>query len=230
MTTKEPARVTLYISYERLTMTASKPDRRHFLKVSTATLAVGTLASPVIAQSSEFDIAAITAPRRLGDDNAPVKVIEYFSMTCSHCGAFHRETWPDVKTNLVETGKVQFEMHPFPLDGLALRAHVMCRLLPNKAYFAMSEILLKEQKNWVRAEDPLKALMAYGRQAGISEARFNAVMRDRPVLEAVVEMRQQAVDEWQIDSTPSFVINNDKKISGGRTYDDFVSELNLSGI
>ena len=121
-------------------------------------------------------------------------------------------------------------MHPFPLDGLALRAHVMCRLLPNKGYFAMTELLLKEQGNWVRAEDPLKALMAYGRQAGISEEKFNAVMRNRPVLEAVVDMRQQAVDDWQISSTPSFVVNRDKKISGSRTYDEFVKELSIFGI
>ena len=151
-------------------------------------------------------------------------------MTCSHCGAFHRETWPLIKENLVETGQVQFEMHPFPLDGLALRAHVMCRLPPNKGFFAMTEILLKEQKNWVTAPDPLKELIAYGRQAGISEEKFNAVMRNRPVLEAVVEMRQQAVDDWQISSTPSFVINRDKKISGGRTYDEFVAELSAFGI
>ena len=46
--------------------------------------------------------------------------------------------------------------------------------------------------------------MAYGRQAGISEEKFNAVMRNRPVLEAVVQMRQDAVDDWNVNSTPSF--------------------------
>ena len=94
----------------------------------------------------------------------------------------------------------------------------------------MTEILLKEQSEWVRAADPLKALMSYGRQAGISEEKFNAVMRNRPVLESVVDMRQDAMDDWQISSTPSFVINKDKKISGGRTYDEFVTELSAFGI
>lgn len=201
-------------------------NRRQFIAGSAAALAV----TPSLARAEEFDIAAITAPRRLGDENAPVKVVEFFSMTCSHCGAFHRETWPEVKTNLVETGKVLFELHPFPLDGLALRAHVMCRLLSNKAYFAMTEILLKEQSKWIRADDPLVALMNYGRQAGISEEKFNAVMRNRPVLEAVVDMRQQAMDDWNVSSTPSFVINDDKVISGGRSYDEFVKELNAFGV
>ena len=209
----------------------SSVRRRRFLQTSGATI----LMAPAIARAQSateeaFNIDAITAPRRIGDDNAPVKVVEFFSMTCSHCGAFHRGTYPEVKKKLIDTGKVQFEMHPFPLDGLALRAHVMCRLLPNKGYFAMTELLLKEQGNWVRAEDPLKALMAYGRQAGISEEKFNAVMRNRPVLEAVVDMRQQAVDDWQISSTPSFVVNRDKKISGSRTYEEFVKELSIFGI
>ncbi len=203
------------------------PSRRDFMAGATAALTIGQVS---IAQAQSFDIDAITAPRRIGDANAPIKVVEYFSMTCSHCGAFHRETWPEFKEKLVDTGKVEFELSPFPLDGLALRAHVMCRLLSNKAYFAMTEILLKDQKSWVRAADPLKALMDYGRQAGISEDKFNAVMRDRDVLEAVVAMRQAAVDDWKINSTPSFVINNDKVISGGRTYDDFVKELSAFGV
>ena len=216
-----------------MTFTGSK-TRRTFLQTSSAALAlapaISTALLPTMASAEEFNIEAITAPRRLGSDDAPIKVIEFFSMTCSHCGTFHRDTWPKVKANLIDTGKVQFEMHPFPLDGLALRAHVMCRLLPNKGYFAMTELLLKEQANWVRAADPLKELMSYGRKAGISEEKFNAVMRNRPVLEAVVNMRQDAVDDYQISSTPSFVVNGEKTISGGRSYDEFVKELSAFGI
>ena len=204
----------------------SLTNRRTFLAASAAF----TILPSYAAKAQEFDIEAITAPRRIGAPDAPIKVVEFFSMTCSHCGSFHRNTYPQIKSDLIDTGQVEFEMHPFPLDGLALRAHVMCRLLPNKGYFAMTELLLKEQKTWVRAEDPLKALMNYARQAGISEEKFNAVMRSRPVLEAVVAMRQQAMDDWKISSTPSFVVNNDKMISGSRSYDDFVTELNINGI
>ena len=201
-------------------------NRRRFLAGSAAFAILPSHA----AKAQEFDIDAITAPRRIGSPDAPLKVVEFFSMTCSHCGSFHRNTYPQIKTDLIDTGKVEFEMHPFPLDGLALRAHVMCRLLPNKGYFAMTELLLKEQKSWVRAEDPLKALMNYARQAGISEEKFDAVMRSRPVLEAVVAMRQQAMDDWKISSTPSFVVNNDKMISGSRSYDDFIKEIDINGI
>ena len=211
-------------------MFSQSPNRRKFLQASSATLLAAPAIFPSLANAQTFDIEKITAPRRLGADNAPVKVIEFFSMTCSHCGTFHRNTFPQVKSDLIDTGKVQFEMHPFPLDGLALRAHVMCRLLNNKGYFAMVDLLLKEQSKWVRADDPLVALLNYGRKAGISEDKFNAVMRDRPVLEAVVDMRQQAVDDYNISSTPSFVVNGDKVISGGRSYDEFVKELNVAGI
>ena len=212
-------------------MSKTSSNRRQFIVNSSATLVMASaLSAPSIARAEEFNLDAVTAPRRLGSDDAPLKIVEFFSMTCSHCGAFHRETYPLLKENFIETGQMQFEMHPFPLDGLALRAHVMCRLLPNKGYFAMTELLLKEQAKWVTAADPLKELVAFGRQAGISEEKFNAAMRNRPLLEAVVDMRQDAMDDWQVNSTPTFVVNNDKKISGGRTYDEFLKELSAFGV
>ena len=57
--------------------------------------------------------------RFLGKPDAAVLVAEYFSMTCGHCGRFHRDTFPQVKKDLIDTGLIRFEMHPFPLDGLA---------------------------------------------------------------------------------------------------------------
>ena len=204
--------------------------RRHFLQASTAALMMAPALAKADDEAQTFNIEAIIAPRRIGDDSAPIKIIEFFSMTCSHCGAFHRQTYPQIKENLIDTGKVQFEMHPLPLDNLALRAHVMCRLLPNKGYFAMTDLLLNEQSQWVRAADPLAALMAYGRKAGITEDKFNAVMRSRPVLEAVVKLSRDEADKWKINATPSFVINEDKVISGGRNYEEFLSELDAFGV
>jgi predicted DsbA family dithiol-disulfide isomerase len=81
----------------------------------------------------------------------------------------------------------------------------------------------------VRAEDPLAALMKIARLAGISGAEFNKIMSNRALLEKLVEMRQTALDDWNVSSTPSFVINEDKVLSGNMNYEKFVEEINAYG-
>ena len=192
------------------------------------------LASPIIpsmtALAADDDIIThISTPRILGDPKAPIKVVEFFSMTCGHCANFHNVTFPKVKSDMIERGLIQFEMHPFPLDGLALRAHALARSLPMTRYFPMVKALMSQHKQWVRAEDPLVALMKIARLAGISGAEFNKIMSNRALLEKLVEMRQTAVDDWNVSSTPSFVINDDKVLSGNMSYEKFVEEINAYG-
>jgi len=192
------------------------------------------LASPIIpsmtALAADDDIIThISTPRILGDPKAPIKVVEFFSMTCGHCANFHNVTFPKVKSDMIERGLIQFEMHPFPLDGLALRAHALARSLPMTRYFPMVKALMSQHKQWVRAEDPLAALMKIARLAGISGAEFNKIMSNRALLEKLVEMRQTALDDWNVSSTPSFVINDDKVLSGNMSYEKFVEEINAYG-
>ncbi len=167
----------------------------------------------------------ISKPRILGQADAPIHIIEYYSMTCGHCRDFHNKTFPKVKTNLIDTGKVKFEFSPFPLDGLALRAHAIARALPENKYFGMVTLLMSKQDEWKKAQDPLKSLYRYGQLAGISASDFNNLMQNRPLLEKIVEMRQKSSVAWQIDATPSFVINDEKVISGNKSFEEFKSEL-----
>ena len=167
----------------------------------------------------------ISKPRILGKSNAPIHITEYYSMTCNHCRDFHNKTFPELKTNLIDTGKVKFEFSPFPLDGLALRAHAIARALPENKYFGMVTLLMSKQDEWIKAQDPLKALYRYGQLAGMSASDFNGLMRNRPLLEKIVEMRQKSSVTWQIKATPSFVINDEKMISGNISFEEFKSEL-----
>ena len=168
--------------------------------------------------------------RFLGKPDAAVRVAEYFSMTCGHCGRFHRDTFPQVKKDLIDTGLIRFEMHPFPLDGLALRAHALCRTLPTDSYFKMVDTLLDNQESWIGAAEPVTELKKFAKFAGISSDTFDKMMRDRSYLEAIVQLRQDAVSRYEISSTPSFVVNEDKIFSGALSFDEFLSELNAFGI
>ena len=166
-----------------------------------------------------------TKVRALGSADAQLVISEFFSMTCGHCGRFHRQTFPKVKSELIETGKIRFELHPFPLDGLALRAHALCRALPETAYFAMVDTLLAEQSKWTSAEEPIEALRGYGRVAGISSSEFDSIISDRPFLEAIYQIRQDAFKDFAVESTPTFLVNKTHKFSGALSYDEFLKEL-----
>ena len=190
-------------------------------------LAASLLPSAVVAASDI--IAHAQAPRLLGRDDAPIQVIEFFSMTCSHCGSFHKNTFPQIKTRLIDQGVVRFEMRAFPLDGLALRAHAMARTVTAEKYFPMVAMLLEKQNLWAGAEDPIDALRKLGRLAGVSSAEFDAVMRNRPLLESIVEMRQEALRQWEIQATPSFVIDKKTVISGSLSFDEFAEKINATG-
>lgn len=204
--------------------------RRRFLAQGAATsLLIAGL--PVIAQARvEASAERAAEIRFLGKADAAVTVAEYFSMTCGHCGRFHRNTFPQVKTDLIDTGLIRFEMHPFPLDGLALRAHALCRALPTDSYFKMVNVLLDKQESWIGAADPVAELKKFAKFAGISSGAFDEIMQNRSYLEAIVQIRQDAVSQHQISSTPSFVVNGDKTFSGALSFDEFLAELNAFGI
>ena len=100
----------------------------------------------------------------LGAANAPVTIIEYASMTCPHCATFHETTYPEMKKQYIDTGKVRFIFREFPLDPLAAAGSMLARCAGKDKYFALIETLFAQQKDWV-IQKPLAAA-ARDRQAG----------------------------------------------------------------
>jgi protein-disulfide isomerase len=198
-------------------------SRRHLLATGLAATMM-----PSVALAETDIIAHVKAPRLLGRDDAPIQVIEFFSMTCSHCASFHANTFPEVKTRLIDEGVVRFEMRAFPLDGLALRAHAMARTVSSEKYYPLVNMLLEKQTSWANAADPIDALRKLGRLAGMSSAEFDATMRNRPLLESIVQMRQDAVKDFDVKATPSFVINNETTISGSLSFEEFAEKINAT--
>ena len=213
-----------------MSLSISPPlHRRQFITGSATALLVASL--PYGAHA-EFEISPERARqiRYLGKPDAPIIVAEYFSLTCSHCGDFHRNTFPQVKSELIDKGKIRFELYPFPFDRIGLSAHALCRVLPNASYFKMVDLLLEQQAKWVGANEPLRELKKYAKYAGISEQNYGQILSHQAFLEAIVDMRRQAEIEHNIGSTPSFLINKGRHFSGAVSFDEFLSRLKTFGI
>ncbi len=146
----------------------------------------------------------------LGDPDAPVTVIEYASMTCSHCAAFHSDTLPALKEQYIDTGKVKFILREFPLDNLAAAASLLARCVSEDKYYDFVDVLFEKQSQWARSEDPLRELLQLSKVAGFTEARFNSCLRDQEALDYIQQVRDAGNQQYDIRSTPTLIINGQK--------------------
>ena len=154
-----------------------------------------------------------------GNANAPITIVEYASMTCSHCAAFHHDVLPELKKNFIETGKIKFILREFPLDPLATAAFMLARELGDKRN-AVVDLLFLQQKNWAFTEKPLDGLANVLKQTGMGQERFEAVLKDQTLFDKVNKIRDRASEKFGVNSTPTFFINGDK-YTGEINYADF---------
>ena len=89
----------------------------------------------------------------LGPADAKVTIVEYASMTCSHCANFHNKTFEALKTKYIDTGKVRFVAREFPFDPRAAAAFMLARCAPKEQYFPFVSMLFKQQASWATAQD-----------------------------------------------------------------------------
>ena len=205
--------------------------RRAFVGASAASAALSFLPAilPTGVLHADDMLESALSPRSIGSADAPIHVAEYYSMTCGHCADFHNNTYPKVKAKLIDEGIVRLELRPFPLDGLALRAHALVRAVPETKFFPLVKMLLAKQPVWARAADPVAELQKMARLAGIGTDEFNSIMQNRSLLEGIVDLRQKGIDQWKIASTPSFVVNDDSVLAGNMSYEEFAEALSAYG-
>ena len=183
------------------------PTRVIAKAIGVATLIM--LATVARGQPAPVDAATDMA---IGDAAAPITIIEYASMTCPHCASFHADTLPALTRDYLDTGKARLVFRDFPLDGLALAAAQLARCAGEARYFAFIDVLFREQQTWATAPDPVAALGRIARLGGLSAERFTACLDDSDLTRGIVERRAAAVDEYEIQSTPSFIINGEKHV------------------
>lgn len=184
---------------------------------------VGLTAFVLLAGSApaqdNLDTAAMLSERVIGNPDAPVTVIEYFSLTCGHCADFHNNTYDAVKEKYIDTGKVKFVYRDFPLDGVALRASMMARCVDERRYPGVIQILFKTQNNWARAADPVAEIKKIGQLAGLGDEAFQSCMQSEALANGILTVRQNA-SAAGVQSTPTFQIEG-QLYPGSRSIEEF---------
>ena len=154
----------------------------------------------------------------LGDPNAPITMIEYASYTCPHCGSFHQNTYPQLKADYIDTGKVKFIFREVYFDRFGLWASMVARCGGQDRFFGITDLMFKTQGDWTRAGDAsviVEELRKIGRLAGLNNETLESCLQNEDQAKALVAWYQENAARDDINSTPSFIINGRKYANMG---------------
>ena len=145
----------------------------------------------------------------IGDKNAPITIIEYASLSCSHCANFHKNTLPDIKKEYVDTGKVRFVFRNFPYDPPSLIGSVILKCVPKDVRYDYMNVLFLLRKNWVISDNAKSTQELYKimQSGGMSKEDFDNCLQRDDLANQIIKGRIDVQNEFNIQSTPSFLIN-----------------------
>jgi protein-disulfide isomerase len=158
----------------------------------------------------------------IGDVNALVTIVEYMSMSCTHCAHFHQTVMPDLTKEFITPGKVKLIVRHFPLNEPAMRGAMVveCTAQGGLDRTKFIKVLLDMQEKWAFTEDFLKNLKQISLVGGLDSAAFDSCVADKDLEARILASRKEAEEKLKVDSTPAFYING-VKFEGDRTIEGF---------
>jgi protein-disulfide isomerase len=154
-----------------------------------------------------------------GDPNAPITLIEYASLDCPHCAHFNTTILPELEKKWIDNGKVKLIYRDFPLDQVAVKAAQLARCAGKDRYFAVVDMIFRNQATWSAASDPVAELSKSMRIAGLSENDIKACLADDKVADQVIA-DYKGGETLGVNSTPTLFINGEL-YRGARSVDEF---------
>lgn len=157
------------------------------------------------------EITVFKDDHTMGNPNAPIKVLEYAAPMCPICAHFAAEEFPAFKREFIDTGRVYFIFRIYPLGAPDGAVAGVARCLPKERFFPYLEMMFREQAQWDpdghQIPDVPGAIVKLAANEGLSEEKARACMADHAALERVNEIAQDAQVRYQIDGTPTFIMN-----------------------
>jgi protein-disulfide isomerase len=188
--------------------------------------ATGTSASLLFGATSAFaqqvDVAKLMAPaipdHPMGPADAKVTLIEYLSPTCPHCKAFHDEAYPQIKTEYIDTGKIQFIPRPFMRNVLDAVVFLLAEAAGPERYHDVIDTFFNTQQTWAASNTPNDAMFAIAQQLGFTKESYDAALTNQTLFTGLETMQKQALDEFGLQGTPTFYLNGNK-FDGDYTFE-----------
>lgn len=174
---------------------------------------------------------AVTTPgplgeRSLGNPDAPVRIEELASLSCGHCATFHKAVLPDLKERFIDTGIVYFTYTDFPLNAPALDGAMIARCMPEDRYFRFMSMLFEMQEQWAFNQDYRNILRQNAALAGMDDETFESCLNDQELKEGLIARMQDRQSNHNINSTPSFIVNGTRVLTGMMPVAAFEQAIN----
>ena len=179
-----------------------------------AITAAALMATAAVAGCSQKSGGAAEGDMALGAAaGAKVTVVEYASVTCSHCAAWNKEVWPEFKAKYVDTNKVRFVFREFPTppQDIAAAGFMLARCAGDDKYFDVVHAIMDSQQEWMNGVPPRQSLNRIAQGAGLSQAQIETCLNDKEGV-AALEKRIRAGIDAGVTGTPAFYVNDQKVV------------------
>ena len=146
-----------------------------------------------------------------GNKDAKITIIAYESLTCSHCADFHKNVYPQLKKDYIDTGLVKIEFRHFPLDVAAFNASKISQCKSNESLKILNS-LYSNQQAWVRGknvEEINDNLKTFIKNQGF-DLDFEKCINDKKIEDYVLNDRIEGTKKFKVNATPTIIINNKK--------------------
>lgn len=155
--------------------------------------------------------------RIMGNPAAPITIIEYASLTCSHCRDFHKQTLPTVKKDWIDTGKARYILRDLPWDNLALGMSKVARCAPAQSFYPLVDAFFTSQEAIVTGVDTLGEIKKVARLAGLDGPAVEACVKDGPLHAQILGSKETALKDLGVTGTPTIFVNG-IKVDGAVEY------------
>jgi len=143
----------------------------------------------------------------MGDSKAPVLIIDYSSLACSHCADFYLNVLPKIEEKYIKPGYVRIVFRDFPGDQVSLKAHQVAWCKGEMKYLDFVKLLYSTQDEWLLAPDPVAALKSILLRKGISADQFDSCIKNQELLDRIIQARLEGQKKYKITATPTLIIN-----------------------